>query len=81
MVYSLQNMDLGIEKKKKIGYRITWIDRNSKIIKNQYKIFIDGWLNEQTQQAWGRPVDVINYRDGLLLSDDSSGTIYRVYYQ
>ncbi len=40
---------------------------------------VTGWLNEQTQQVWGRPVDVVPDRDGdLLISDDESGTIYKL---
>jgi glucose/arabinose dehydrogenase len=40
---------------------------------------VTGWLNDETQQAWGRPVDVIPGLDGsLLISDDTSGTIYKL---
>ena len=40
---------------------------------------VTGWLNEQTQQVWGRPVDVVPDLDGnLLISDDESGTIYKL---
>jgi glucose/arabinose dehydrogenase len=38
-----------------------------------------GWLDEAAGKAWGRPVDVAVDRDGsLLVSDDLSGTIYRL---
>ncbi|MEO0562559.1 MAG: sorbosone dehydrogenase family protein, partial [Chloroflexota bacterium] len=46
-----------------------------------YEPFADGWLNERTGQAWGRPVDVEVMPDGaLLVSDDSAGVIYRISY-
>lgn len=41
--------------------------------------FASGWLVQE--QAWGRPVDVIQAPDGsLLVSDDWAGAIYRIYY-
>jgi glucose/arabinose dehydrogenase len=40
---------------------------------------VSGWLNDQSQTYWGRPVDVKPANDGsLLISDDASGTIYRL---
>jgi len=40
---------------------------------------VTGWLDAETQRAWGRPVDVIPDLDGnLLISDDASGTIYKL---
>ncbi|MFT4736115.1 MAG: glucose/arabinose dehydrogenase [Cyclobacteriaceae bacterium] len=44
-----------------------------------YDTFIEGFLNKETNKAWGRPVDILNLEDGsILISDDLSGTIYRV---
>ncbi len=44
--------------------------------------FIDGFLMESNNQYWGRPVDMIILDDGsMLLSDDMSGTIYRISYE
>jgi glucose/arabinose dehydrogenase len=38
-----------------------------------------GWLDEAHGKAWGRPVDVaVDRGGGLLVSDDLSGTIYRL---
>lgn len=46
-----------------------------------YEPFIEGFLNQETNTAWGRPVDVLFLEDGsMLLSDDLTGTIYRVTY-
>ncbi len=71
-------MALGIEKKRR-GYRISKVTVNeNKGVK--YEPFIDGWLNEETQIAFGRPVDLLFLGDGsLLISDDYAGVIYRVF--
>ena len=65
---------------KKIGYRITRVKiENIKSV--GYEPFIYGWLNEEEQEAWGRPVDIIILKDGsMLISDDYANAIYRVYY-
>ena len=66
---------------KKIGYRITRvkIDKNKAI---SYEPFIYGWLDEEEQEAWGRPVDVLILKDGsMLISDDKADVIYRVSYK
>jgi len=66
---------------KKIGYRITRvkIDNNKAI---SYEPFIYGWLDEEEQEAWGRPVDVLILKDGsMLISDDKADVIYRVSYK
>lgn len=43
-----------------------------------YEDFITGWQGPNGRR-WGRPVDVLVYKDGsLLISDDSAGAIYRV---
>ncbi|OWW25693.1 sorbosone dehydrogenase [Zobellia sp. OII3] len=65
---------------KKSGYRISLV----KIENNEavaYETFIDGWLDEESQEAFGRPVDVLFLEDGsLLISDDFGDAIYRVTY-
>lgn len=46
-----------------------------------YETFAEGWLNHDTQEAWGRPVDVLVLPDGsMLVSDDKGGMIYRIAY-
>jgi len=46
-----------------------------------YEDFITGFLNKETNTAWGRPVDVLFLKDGsMLISDDLTGSIYRVTY-
>jgi glucose/arabinose dehydrogenase len=66
---------------KKSGYVVTLekIGADSKVTGEE--IFISGWLNVTTQEAWGRPVDVQELPDGsLLISDDMANVIYRVSY-
>lgn len=62
----------------KIGYRVTLV----KIADGQavsYQPFAEGWLRDG--KAWGRPADVQEMEDGsLLVSDDTSGAIYRITY-
>jgi len=64
----------------KIGYQISLVTETNGTGQS-YETFIDGWLNEATQEVWGRPVDLIFAEDGsMLISDDYSGTIYRIWY-
>lgn len=64
-----------------IGYRVTLVtlDENDQPI--SYEPFAEGWLNDTTRQAWGRPADVLVMPDGsLLVSDDGHHAIYRITY-
>lgn len=66
---------------KKSGYvvAVEEIDPSGKVTGE--KIFASGWLDDATQEVWGRPVDVQELGDGsLLISDDMAGVIYRVTY-
>jgi len=64
-----------------IGYRITFVPlRGSEPL--GYEVFASGWLNEETGEPWGRPVDLEVMPDGsLLVSDDFAGAVYRIHYQ
>jgi glucose/arabinose dehydrogenase len=54
--------------------------KNGKATK--YEPFATGWLDENTQVPWGRPVDVLVLTDGsMLVSDDHTGVIYRITYK
>ena len=45
-------------------------------------VFASGWLNEDTGEYLGRPVDLAMLKDGsLLVSDDFAGAIYRIWYE
>lgn len=66
---------------KKSGYRIMLVTLNGNNVVS-YEPFAEGWLDEDTQKVWGRPVDVLNMPDGaLLVSDDEAGVIYRISYE
>jgi glucose/arabinose dehydrogenase len=62
-----------------IGYRISVVKmKNSK--PTGYEVFAEGWL--QKNRVLGRPVDIEIMQDGsLLVSDDHSGKIYRIFYR
>ncbi len=65
----------------KVGYRITLVklDGNEAV---SYKPFIDGWLDDESQDQFGRPVDLLFLEDGsMLISDDYGDAIYRVTYK
>jgi len=69
-------------RKMKSGYKLSLVkvDANSKAI--SYIPFATGWLDEASQKAWGRPVDVLLLPDGsMLVSDDHAGVIYRIVYK
>lgn len=66
----------------KIGYRIQKVNVAENGNATSYETFADGWLNEETQEAWGRPVALLELPDGsLLVSDDHAGVIYRITYE
>lgn len=61
-----------------IGYRVMTVhlDAGGKAV---YQPFAEGWLKDG--KAWGRPVDVLQLKDGsLLVSDDFANCIYRITY-
>jgi glucose/arabinose dehydrogenase len=66
---------------KKIGYNVTLV----KVTDNKvtgHEVFASGWLDDQTQKVWGRPVDVLVLPDGsMLVSDDYANVIYRISYK
>ncbi|MEL7002670.1 MAG: sorbosone dehydrogenase family protein [Bacteroidota bacterium] len=65
---------------KKVGYNLVKVSLENGRAVNE-EVFVDGWLNDNTQKAWGRPVDVIQLPDGsLLVSDDFGNMIYRISY-
>ncbi|MFN8256098.1 MAG: sorbosone dehydrogenase family protein [Bacteroidales bacterium] len=65
---------------KKSGYNVSLVKLNDHQATSN-EIFAGGWLDEATQNVWGRPVDVLVMPDGsLLVSDDMAGVIYRITY-
>ncbi|MDX5337454.1 MAG: PQQ-dependent sugar dehydrogenase [Cyclobacteriaceae bacterium] len=66
---------------KKAGYEVVVakVDATGKVTGQE--TLISGWLNDATQDVWGRPVDVQELPDGsLLISDDMANCIYRLSY-
>jgi len=64
----------------KTGYKVIffpWLDSGRP---GNATDLVSGWLDDATQEEWGRPVDVRPSADGrsLLISDDLSGTVYRL---
>ncbi|MDP1770924.1 MAG: PQQ-dependent sugar dehydrogenase [Methylobacter sp.] len=61
------------------GYRVALVKFNQgKPVAEQ--VFIDGWLNKDSN-VLGRPVDILEMPNGsLLISDDKLGIIYKVEY-
>ena len=64
----------------KVGYKISTVTlQDSEVV--SYDTFLDGWLNDESQEAFGRPVDILQLKDGsLLISDDLGDAIYRLTY-
>ena len=65
-----------------VGARIMFTTLNEEGGAAETVVFADGWLDEDTGEYYGRPVDVVQYLDGsLLVSDDTAGAIYRISYE
>ncbi|UII75802.1 sorbosone dehydrogenase family protein [Flagellimonas sp. HMM57] len=64
----------------KVGYKISVVKLDGdKAV--SYETFLDGWLDEESQERFGRPVDILFLEDGsMLISDDFGDAIYRVSY-
>jgi glucose/arabinose dehydrogenase len=61
-----------------VGYKIVRIPIDGDTL-GPAEDFAVGWLDNGSK--WGRPVDVLTAADGsLLVSDDSGGRIFRIYY-
>ncbi|PST84007.1 sorbosone dehydrogenase [Pedobacter yulinensis] len=63
---------------KPIGYQLSLVKLNGNKLA-EYATFASGWL--KNGKAWGRPVDVLQLKDGsLLVSDDFANLVYRITY-
>lgn len=68
-------------RKKKIGYDVSLVTLDESGNATSHTPFATGWLDEENDDVWGRPVDLEMLPDGtMLLSDDFAGAIYRIYY-
>ena len=62
----------------KVGYQLTVMTMDA-AGQPVYEPFIYGWL--EGEEAWGRPNDVLQTKEGhLLVSDDTAGAVYLVRY-
>lgn len=67
------------DRSRKTGYKIIFFPWLPTGEPGAQADLVTGWLDDKTQQVWGRPVDVVPDREGnLLISDDYSGTIYKL---
>jgi len=62
------------------GYKVVWFPWHTPRARpGRQQDLVTGWLDEAHGNYWGRPVDIAVDRDGsLLVSDDFSGTVYRL---
>ncbi|MBS1489202.1 MAG: sorbosone dehydrogenase family protein [Bacteroidetes bacterium] len=67
---------------KKSGYKLSMVKVDAHSKATSYTPFASGWLDEDSQKIWGRPVDVLLLPDGsMLVSDDHANVIYRIVYK
>ncbi len=66
----------------KTGYKIAYFPWNSTTgLPGTQVDLVTGWFIPATGEVWGRPVDVaVDQAGSLLISDDNSGTIYKLTY-
>lgn len=66
------------DRSRKTGYKVIFFPWQGERPGRQVDL-VAGWLDDESQRQWGRPVDVKPANNGsLLISDDYSGTIYRL---
>jgi glucose/arabinose dehydrogenase len=64
-----------------VGARVMFTRLNADGSATESTPFAEGWLDNATGDYLGRPVDVAQLPDGsLLVSDDTAGAVYRVWY-
>ncbi len=67
------------DRTRKTGYKVAFFPWTGDGRPGTQVDLISGWLDERTEDVWGRPVDVKPGKDGgLYVSDDDSGTIYQL---
>lgn len=65
-----------------VGARVMFTAVNDDGSAGETVAFAEGWLDPETGEYSGRPVDVAQLKDGsLLVSDDLAGAIYRISYK
>ena len=65
-----------------VGAQVLYTSLKSDGTADKTEVFANGWLNPETNQYRGRPVDIANLPDGsILVSDDFAGALYRISYE
>jgi glucose/arabinose dehydrogenase len=65
-----------------VGARVMFTKLNDDGTATESTPFAEGWLDKESGDYLGRPVDVAQLPDGsLLVSDDTAGAIYRIWYE
>lgn len=70
------------DRTRKTGYKVIYFPWNATTATPAAAIdLLTGWLDDTSQNVWGKPVDaVVDSTGSLLVSDDSAGAIYRLAY-
>jgi glucose/arabinose dehydrogenase len=65
---------------RRTGYKLVYFPWNSQTqTPGAEADFVTGWVDDNTQNYWGRPVDmVVDASGAMFISDDNSGTIYKL---
>ncbi len=64
-----------------VGARVMFTPLDEEGNAGETEVFADGWLNEETGEYRGRPMDIAFLPDGsMLVSDDFAGAIWRIEY-
>ena len=65
-----------------VGARVMFTKLNDDGTATESTPFAEGWLDKDSGDYLGRPVDVAQLPDGsILVSDDTAGAIYRIWYE
>lgn len=66
----------------RVGYSVAFVPFKNGRPAGNVREFLSGWmLSPDSREVWGRPVAVLERRDGsLLVSDDGAGKIWRITY-
>lgn len=67
-------------RKAPVGYKLVWI-RFAEGKPKKVEDFVSGFLTDNNKSVFGRPVGLLELKDGsVLVSDDLNGNIYRISY-
>jgi glucose/arabinose dehydrogenase len=68
------------DRSRKTGYKVVIFPWTSQDRPGTQTDLVTGWLDDSSQEVWGRPVDVKPATDGksLFISDDKTGAVYQL---